>query len=142
MKIADILKNKGDVVQTIEPTATIRQLLHLLAQYSIGAIVVSRDGRICHGIVSERDIVRRINDMGSSLLDLPVDTIMTKNVYTCEPDDNLVDLATVMTERRFRHVPVMVNGEMVGLVSIGDVVKHRIDQLMSERDHLEAYITA
>jgi CBS domain-containing protein len=141
LRITDVLRRKGDLVVTIKPDETVHALLDALAQYKVGALVVSSgDGRV-DGIVSERDVVRRLQSHGAAMLDLPVRSIMTTEVHTCSTDDSIEDLMVMMTERRFRHVPVVVDERLVGIVSIGDVVKHRIGELQSERDHLTAYIT-
>jgi CBS domain-containing protein len=112
-----------------------------LAEYRVGALVVSSGDGAVDGIVSERDVVRRLQSQGAGMLDLPVSAIMTSEVHTAEPDASLEDLMVLMTQRRIRHVPVVVDGRLTGIVSIGDVVKHRIDELQSERDQLTAYIT-
>lgn len=139
MRISEILRHKGDDVVTIGPEATVRELLDRLAQHNIGAIVVSRDGETIAGIVSERDIVRRMV-AGSRVLDARVGTIMTSQVRTCSPDDTVDMLMRMMTEQRFRHVPVLRDGRLAGVISIGDVVKSRIGELEFERDQLEHYI--
>lgn len=141
MRITDVLRFKGDLVVTITPDQTVRALLDALAQYKVGALVVSSGNGSVDGIVSERDIVRRLQALGPAVLDQPVSAIMTSEVHTAAPEDSLEDLMVMMTERRFRHVPVTVDGRLVGIVSIGDVVKHRISELQSERDQLTAYIT-
>jgi CBS domain-containing protein len=141
VRIADVLRRKGDQVATIAPEETVTTLLDRLAEHRVGALVVSIDGESVAGIVSERDVVRRLQEAGPSALGLQVREIMTPEVHTCRPSDLIDDLMRVMTERRVRHVPVVVEGRLAGIVSIGDVVKHRIDELQSERDHLTAYIT-
>lgn len=140
MRIRDILRRKGDAVATVRPEATVRQLLVVLAEHNIGATVVSPDGASIAGIVSERDVVRRLHEHGAALLDRPVSEIMTAEVRTCGPGDQVEDLRHAMTEHRFRHVPVVVDGRLVGIVSIGDVVKSAIDELESDREHLVDYI--
>ena len=140
MRIADVLRTKGSAVATIDPGATVTELLRKLAEHNVGAIVVVGDGRVA-GIVSERDIVRRLNERGPGLLSAQVSEIMTADVFTCAPSDTVDSLTVVMTERRFRHVPVIADGELVGIVSIGDVVKSRISQLETDSDQLQAYIT-
>jgi hypothetical protein len=115
-------------------------LLDLLAEHKVGALVVSSDGNTVDGIVSERDVVRRLQAIGPELLQAPVRDIMTSQVHSCPPDTDLEELMRVMTTGRFRHVPVIQRGRLVGIISIGDVVKHRIDELQSERDQLTAYI--
>jgi CBS domain-containing protein len=140
MRIQDVLAGKAiqDVV-TIGPDATVRDLLALLAQHNIGALIVSSDGRAVDGIVSERDIVRRLHG-NDAILDGPVAEIMTSSVRTCEAGSSLDDLMALMTEHRIRHVPVVSDGGLTGIISIGDVVKHRIDQLEFERDQLDSYV--
>lgn len=140
MRIADVLKAKGDsAVATIRGDADVSDLLALLADRRIGAVVVSDDGQTIAGIVSERDIVRRLASAPDSL-HAAVRDIMTSEVHTCEPETTVADLSHEMTDRRIRHVPVVRDGRMIGLVSIGDVVKHRIDMLQTEADHLTGYI--
>lgn len=140
MRIRDILRRKGDTVTTVRPEATVRQLLAVLAEHNIGAVVVSPDGAAISGIVSERDVVRRLHDAGAGLLDRPVTDIMTTDVHTCGPGAEVEELRGTMTEHRFRHVPIVENGRLTGIVSIGDVVKSAIDELQSEREHLVGYI--
>ncbi len=140
MRITDVLRGKGDFVVTISPDETVRTLLDALAEHRVGALVVSPDGVTVAGIVSERDVVRHLQSKGADLLDLPVSQIMTSQVHTCTPDTVVDDMMVMMTERRIRHVPVLIDGRMVGIISIGDVVKHRIGELQIERDHLTAYI--
>jgi CBS domain-containing protein len=141
MRISDLLRRKGNVVVSVKPEQSVTELLDLLAQHAVGALVVSADGTAVDGIVSERDVVRRLQRDGAGLLDAPVSDIMTAQVHTCPPETDLEDLMRVMTQGRFRHVPVLQEGQLIGIVSIGDVVKHRIDELQSERDQLTAYIT-
>ncbi|WP_346008159.1 CBS domain-containing protein [Janibacter terrae] len=141
MKISDVLRTKGTDVVTVPPDSTVAELLGLLAEHHIGAVVVSSAGGVVDGIVSERDVVRRLHDVGTQILDGPVSAIMTAEVHICGEHDDISDLETQMTERRIRHVPVVRDGRLVAIVSIGDVVKHRIRDLSAERDQLEAYIT-
>jgi len=141
MKISDVLRTKGSAVITMAPQETIASLLELLTQHNIGAVVVSTDGAAVDGIVSERDVVHQLHARGSELLDAPVSDIMTAKVLTCSPDDELTDIGALMTDNRFRHLPVVVDGRLVAIVSIGDIVKARMDQLATERDLYEAYIT-
>ena len=141
MKISDVLRTKGSAVITMAPQETIASLLELLTQHNIGAVVVSTDGAAVDGIVSERDVVHQLHARGSELLDAPVSDIMTAKVLTCSPDDELTDIGALMTDKRFRHLPVVVDGRLVAIVSIGDIVKARMDQLATERDLYEAYIT-
>ncbi|TDD95856.1 CBS domain-containing protein [Actinomadura rubrisoli] len=140
MRIRDILRRKGDAVATVRPEATVRQLLAVLAEHNIGAAVVSPDGTSIAGIVSERDVVRRLHEHGAALLDRPVSEIMTVEVRTCGPGEAVDDLRRTMTEHRIRHLPVVEDARLVGIVSIGDVVKSNIDELVSEREHLVDYI--
>lgn len=142
MRIADVLARKGDTVVTIAPDRTVRELLALLAEHGIGAVVVSGDGTTVAGIVSERDVVRRLHAAGDAILDGAVSGIMTTEVHTCTPDDTVEGLMETMTARRFRHVPVVVDGSLVGIMSIGDVVKRRLEYLQAERDQLTAYISS
>jgi CBS domain-containing protein len=140
MHISDVLTSKpGGEVVTIGPDATVRELLGLLAQHNIGAVVVSTDGEGVDGIVSERDIVRRLAE-SEAVLDEAVRTIMTSDVQTCEPDVPVDDLRQLMTDRRIRHVPVVRDGKLIGIISIGDVVKSSIGQLQFERDQLDTYL--
>jgi len=142
MQIAALLSAKGDQVATIRPEATVMAALGELRAHGIGALVVSSDGTSIDGIVSERDIVRALFDRHGSLLDEPVRSIMTSTVFTGSPDDDTETLMRVMTERRVRHVPVVQDGAMVGIVSIGDIVKSRIGELEKDRKELVDYINA
>jgi CBS domain-containing protein len=139
MRIADVLRTKGSAVATIDPDVPVSELLRALAEHNVGAIVVVDAGGVA-GIVSERDVVRRLHETGADLLSHPVSAIMTADVFTCSPTDTVDSLTVVMTERRFRHVPVLSDGQLVGIVSIGDVVKSRIGQLEQSADQLQAYI--
>jgi CBS domain-containing protein len=141
MRITDVLRRKGDLVVTIHPSESVRSLLDALAEHRVGALIVSSGGGALDGIVSERDVVRHLQADGADVLERPVSTIMTADLHTAEPHDTLEDLMVLMTDKRIRHVPVLHEGRLVGIVSIGDVVKHRIDELQSERDQLTAYIT-
>ena len=140
MKIKDVIKGKASqVVVTIAPEATVRELVAQLAEHNIGALVVSEDGERVAGIVSERDVVRRLHE-DTAVLDSAVSTIMTADVRTCAGDDGLTDLMQTMTEHRIRHVPVVADGRLTGIISIGDVVKNRIGELEFERDQLDHYV--
>lgn len=141
MQISGVLRHKGAEVLTIAPTESVRTLLERLREGGVGALVVSTDGRTVEGIVSERDVVRRLSTDGDGVLDTEVSQIMTADVHTCTPSATVDDLMAVMTEQRVRHVPVLEDGVLVGIVSIGDVVKQRMSELQSERDQLEAYIS-
>jgi len=140
MRIADVLRSKGGAVVTIDPDATVTELLAGLAGHNIGAmVVVGPDGVI--GIVSERDVVRQLHAHGASVLSRPVSKIMTQVVSTCSKSDTVDSLTMLMTENRVRHVPVLDNGELIGIVSIGDVVKTRMEELEAEHEQLQSYIT-
>jgi CBS domain-containing protein len=140
MRISEVLAGKaGQEVVTVRPGTTVRELLGLLARHNIGAVVVSGDGSSVDGIVSERDVVRRLHE-DEHLLDARVADIMSTDVTTCEAQQTVDELMVLMTERRFRHVPVVRNGRLTGIVSIGDVVKSRISELEFERDQLDSYL--
>ncbi len=140
MQISQLLRRKGREVTTIEGSESVRTALALLAEKGIGALVVSSDGRRIDGIVSERDVARGLHDRGAALLAEPVSEVMTAQVHTCPPDASVHDLAQTMTDHRVRYVPVVEDGELVGIVSIGDVVKARLDELEEERRQLVDYI--
>ncbi|RBY80741.1 CBS domain-containing protein [Blastococcus sp. TF02A-26] len=140
MQIAQLLRHKGPEVATVDREATVAAALALLAERGIGALVVSPDGRSIEGIVTERDVVRALPERGPALLDQPVSALMTPDVRTCVPTASVHDLARTMTDHRIRHVPVVEDGAMVGIVSIGDVVKARLDELEQERAQLVDYI--
>ncbi|WP_327151605.1 CBS domain-containing protein [Nocardia sp. NBC_01329] len=140
MRIAEILRNKGSAVTTARPDLDIRALLALLAEHNVGAVVVSPDGSRIAGIVSERDIVRALHRHGTALLDWPVSRIMSTEVRTCAPDDHIEGLRRIMTDHRIRHLPVVADSELVGIVSIGDVVKSAISELKTEREQLVEYL--
>lgn len=140
MRISEILNAKAsqDVV-TVRPEAGVRELVALLAEHNVGALVVSADGTSLDGIVSERDVVRHLHHDGT-VVNNTVGAIMTTEVSTCGPETDLDELMQTMTERRIRHVPVCDGDRLVGIVSIGDVVKHKIDRLEFERDQLDSYV--
>jgi len=140
MRIGEILEAKStrDVV-TIAPTAGVRELIATLAEHNIGALIVSSDGNALDGIVSERDVVRHLHNDGT-VINNTVDAIMTAVVETCSPGDDLDTVMATMTDRRFRHIPVIEDGALVGIVSIGDVVKYKIRDLEFERDQLDSYV--
>lgn len=140
MRIADILRTKGSTVATVTQTTTVVGLLGELANGNIGAmVVIAPEGVV--GIVSERDVVRQLHEHGPDLLRRSVADIMSTAVLTCGLDDRVDDLAALMTNNRVRHVPVLDGGRLVGIVSIGDVVKNRMEELQDERRQLQAYIT-
>ncbi|HZB90127.1 MAG TPA: CBS domain-containing protein [Stellaceae bacterium] len=140
MHVEAILRRKGDVVTTITPQARVAEAAALLRREEIGALVVSRDGHAVDGIISERDIVHGLAGMGAGLLDARVETLMTHRVFTCSPRDNIADLAAEMTQRRIRHIPVLRDGGLAGIVSIGDVVKARLDEMEYETSSLRSFI--
>ena len=142
MRIEDIVRGKGAGVVTIAPAASVEELVAQLGEHKIGAVVVSTDGVHIDGIVSERDVVRELGRQGAAVLGRAVSEIMTADVHTCALTDSLEETAHTMTYQRIRHLPVVVDGELHGVVSIGDVVKNRIDQLLDERNHLLGYLHA
>jgi CBS domain-containing protein len=142
MNVETILKGKGRTVATVAPDATITAAVDLLRKKGIGALVVSRDGGDVAGILSERDVVHALAERGAKTLDLPVSALMTPHVYTCKPDDTVAELMAMMTARRIRHLPVVENGRLAGIVSIGDVVKYRVDEVEEEASSLRQFITS
>jgi CBS domain-containing protein len=138
-RISDVLRNKGSEVVTISPDTLVSELLAILVGRNIGAAVVT-SGDAVVGIVSERDVVHCVYGRGGQLLSTPVSDIMTTEVVTCVPEDEVDNLMRTMTERRIRHLPVVVDGALVGIVSIGDMVKARIGELEEERAHLHSYL--
>ena len=141
MRIREILHTKGYDVITIRPQASVMEMLQLLRDHNLGAVVVSDDGRHIRGIVTERDVVRKLVD-GAEFLHAPVSDVMTSDVQTCQPGDSVQSLMSTMTNQRIRHLPVVDDhGRLQGIVSIGDVVKSHITQVEFERDQLEGYVT-
>ena len=140
MLVSQILKQKPQGVITALPSATIAELAALLAEKKIGAVVVTTNGKTVQGIVSERDVVRGVGQKGAVSLSQPVSIIMTRKVITCTPDDSADGVLHLMTDGRFRHLPVIVGGHLVGFISIGDVVKARLSELAMEKDALEGMI--
>ena len=132
MKVSDILKAKGANVMTVRPTETLETLSHRLRMARVGALVVSSDGQTIQGIVSERDIVHCMAQRGPSCLSTPVEAVMTRRVITCEPESNVASVAKTMTTNRIRHLPVVEAGRLAGIVSLGDVVKARLDEMELE----------
>lgn len=141
MLVRDVLSGKGTAVITIAPTATVTELVTALAEHGVGALVVTADGASIEGIVSERDVARGLHSHGVALLEMPVSAVMTTQVRTCVPDDAVRAIARVMTDGHFRHLPVLDSGRLAGIVSIGDVVKKRIDELETEADQLVDYLS-
>ncbi len=142
MLISELLSRKGAQVATVLPSAPVSAVLAGLADHDVGALVVSADGAHVSGIVSERDVVRALNRLGPGVLAEPVTVIMSAQVQHCAPGDTVDSLAQTMTTLRIRHVPVLEDDVLVGIVSIGDVVKSRIGELEEDRRALEHYITA
>ena len=141
MRVSDVLSSKGSgSIYTVRPEATLAELLDTLAEHNVGALVVSNDGSTMLGIVSERDVVRKLRDFDDQSA-ITVEQIMTSDVRVCAPEDSFGSLMSVMTEYRVRHVPVLDGETLVGVLSIGDAVKHRMDQLEFERDQLNNYVS-
>lgn len=138
MHVHQILRGKGDGgVVTVQPDTGVTEATEILSTKRIGALIVSNDGRVPLGIISERDIVRELGRRGTGCLSEKVSDLMTSNLVTCQPSDSAHDVLGKMTEGRFRHMPVMEGEEMIGLISIGDVVKARLSELSMERDALQ-----
>ncbi len=142
MRISTLLTNKGSDVASIRGDATVADAVAALGRHHVGALVVSNDGQTIDGIVSERDVVRALGERGVDVVDELVSSIMSSTVTTCSPDDDTESLMRTMTERRIRHLPVTSGGQLCGIVSIGDVVKDRIEELEKNRSELIEYITA
>ena len=141
MRISDLLRVKGTEIVTVTPDTRVRRLLGVLAEHRIGAVVVSHNGTSVDGIASERDIVRALAVRGAAVLSEPVTAIYTAEVRTVTPQTSLEEVMRMMTVHRVRHAPVVADGGLAGIVSIGDVVKTRIDELETERAVLTDYIT-
>jgi CBS domain-containing protein len=141
MRISDLLRVKGTEIVTVTPDTRVRRLLAVLAEHRIGAVVVSHNGTSVDGIASERDIVRALAEQGAAVLSQPVTAIYTAQVHTVTPQTTLEEVMRMMTVYRVRHAPVVADGGLAGIVSIGDVVKSRIDELETERAALTDYIT-
>jgi len=142
VRISTLLAGKGDLVATITGDKTVAGAVAQLRAHGIGALVVSSDGQHIDGIVSERDIVRALHTRHESLLEEPVRSIMTSTVFTASPEDDVESVMAAMTERRIRHVPVVNDGYLCGIISIGDVVKSRLAELEKDRKELVEYINA
>jgi CBS domain-containing protein len=140
MNVETILRNKGHSVATIRPDETVGSAVDQLISRNIGALVVSEDGNSVDGIISERDIVHGLADRGTGLLSLKIAEIMTRKVVTCDPSDSVEQLMAEMTNRRIRHFPVVRDGRLCGIVSIGDVVKSRLDEVEYEARSLRSFI--
>lgn len=142
MKVERILQSKGSEVFAVRDASTVGEAVSLLSEKNIGAVVVKDDRGVVVGILSERDVVRRLKTEGAAALKAKVSVCMTRNPVTCAPGDSLDHLMTIMTLRRIRHIPVVQNGKMVGLVSIGDVVKRKIEETEEEAAALKEYIAS
>lgn len=141
MLVQQILRTKADDgVVTVLPGTTVAQVADLLSARRIGAVIVSRDGKVAEGIVSERDIVRELGRRGPGCLTDRVEAVMTAKLIACKLGDTAREVLTKMTNGRFRHMPVIEEGEMVGMISIGDVVKARLSELVTEKEALEDMI--
>ena len=140
MNVETILQNKGRVVATIRPNDTVGAAVDALVLGNIGALVASNDGQKVDGIISERDIVHALAQHGSNLLSLTVAEIMTRPVVTCDPASSVSELMAEMTNRRVRHFPVVQNGQLCGIISIGDVVKNHLDEIEYETKSLRSFI--
>jgi CBS domain-containing protein len=139
MKVADVLRIKGSVVKTVPPHETALLASGHLRTEQIGALVVSADGKSIDGLVSERDLAYGLATHGDRLPAIPVSELMTKGVIVCSPEDSITDVMKLMTQRRIRHVPVKHGDQLVGIISIGDVLKHRLGELQAEADVLRDY---
>lgn len=139
MLVSDILRRKGDKVVAAPPDQTVAEAARLMARESIGSVLVLAGGSIA-GILSERDIVRTLAEAGPACLDRPISELMTTHVITCGPEERVDRVMALMTEGRFRHLPVIDEGRLVGIVSIGDVVKSRLEEAQAELEHLSAYV--
>lgn len=141
MRVADLLKNKGDSIISIPADCSVAEAVKVLCKHHIGAaVVLDADGSLA-GILSERDVTRGLGEQGAALMDQPAKTIMTSAVTTCKPEDTVDAIMRTMTEGRFRHMPVMKDDALCGVISIGDVVKSRIDDLEHEADAMRKYIS-
>lgn len=140
MYVSALLANKGDAVVTASPDITVDQAVALLAENKIGVLVISANGTDVDGILSERDIVRALPSKGVGLGRVPASELMSPDVVSCTPGDTISSLMVLMTERRIRHLPVLDNGVLAGIVSIGDIVKHRLAEIESEAEALRQYV--
>ena len=140
MRVANILTVKGDDVISVEPNTTIIEVAKVLKSKRIGAILVMEGGSIA-GIISERDIARGLPDYSEKILSMPVSDLMTKKVTTCTSDASIDEIMEMMTENRIRHLPVVDDGKLVGFISVGDVVKNRVEELVAEEDQLRSYVS-
>ncbi len=142
MRIADILQTKSRIVHSALPWLTVAEVVDQLGQHGVGAVLVRDEHEVIRGIVSERDVVRALRRHGAQLLTMPVTEIMTRHVETCAPDETVARAMARMTAGRYRHLPVMENGTLVGLVSIGDLVKNRVREMEMEMGVLRDRVIA
>jgi len=142
MTVARILKEKGREVATAQPHHTLRDVVAGLAERRLGALVVSDSTRAALGIISERDIIRVLATHGAAALDEPVSSHMTRKVQTVGEDASINEVMSIMTEGRFRHMPVVKSGALVGIVSIGDIVRRHVEEISHEREALREYIAS
>ena len=142
MKVSNVLEVKGTDVFTVRPEETINTLSHRLRALRVGAIIVSSNGSTVDGIISERDVAFGLAEHGADLLGMKVSDLMTRSVVTCTRDSSISDLMKQMTQRRIRHLPVVENGKLVGVISIGDIVKHRLAEMQTEADVMRDYAIA
>lgn len=140
MQVSVLLQTKGTEVVSVRTDASVAEVARILSEHRIGAVVVTDDEQTIAGIVSERDVVRLVAAHGGAALGQPLRGLMVEEVVTCQPDTTVEELMTTMTERRVRHVPVLVDGRLAGLVSIGDVVKDHIAVLEHEKQAMQNYI--
>ena len=139
MTIAAVLRDKGSAVQTITAEGKVREVVQLLGERRIGALPVVEDGKIT-GIISERDVIYCLRDHGADVLDWPVSRVMSSPAITADPETDVLAALALMTQRRIRHLPVVERGEIRGIVSIGDLVKHRMERIEAEAEAMRAYI--
>ncbi len=140
MRINDVINAKGHTVVTARTDQTVERLIELLAGHRIGAVIVTDDGESVAGIAGERDVVRALAERGVAALAAPIGEIMDTHVHTCVPDDDLATVAGIMTEYRSRHMPVVKDDRFIAIVSVGDIVKGRIEQLQTEQEYLLHYV--
>lgn len=140
MRINDVINSKGHTVVTARADQTVARLVELLAGHRIGAVIVTEDGETVTGIAGERDVVRALAQRGVDVLNVPIGEIMDTHVHACTPEDDLATVAGIMTEYRARHMPVVQEDRFIAIVSIGDIVKGRIDQLQTEQEYLLHYV--
>ena len=139
MTVRSILNTKGHQIMSVEPDATMSAAIRLLGEKKIGAVLVMNQSRV-EGILSERDIVRVLGERGAGVLEEPVSEVMTRKVVSCKETDTVAELMETMTSGKFRHLPVVDDGKVVGLISIGDIVKRRVEEYESEQEALRDYI--